>query len=83
MSYTGSVSGWEFLTEKDEMRAVKENAKNEWGFTDKQFCYLARKYKNGDAKDKEYVICRLINANFHTEAHYLMDGDIFRAHTTY
>lgn len=83
MSYTGSVNGYEFLTDKDMDRIVRENAKNDWGFTDKSFYRLAMKYKNGDGRDKEWVIARLIDANFHTEAHRLMDGDILGAIYTF
>lgn len=64
------------LTEKEYYNWVtKPNAKAKWGFSPTDLRRILTLYKKADAKRRKGYIERLDDANFHTEASLLADGD--------
>ena len=65
----------DILTDKDMVRAYRENSKNGYGFTRKQLMRLVYDHEHGTEHRKRYIEYRLTDANFHHECALLMTGE--------
>lgn len=63
------------LTREQKKKGGKKNAACSWGFNNRSFAGLVSAFKAGDDSTKAYIIYRLVDANFHYEAGFLLDND--------
>ena len=63
------------LTREQKKKGNEKNAACSWGFNNRSFAGLISAFKAGDDSTKAYIIDRLVDANFHYEAGFLMKND--------